>query len=198
MKIEQNSQLKESLQKPLAQALHLAEDFLQASRAELMDNTNFKELDFAGLAHQAIDDAYEAAQAKNMILVRNVVNGMIWVEGNFGLLHRAILNLILNAVKFGPTNTEIHITLNSNQTFATLSVTDYGPGISKSEQIHLFKRFTRAEGVKSEGAGLGLYFVQTVVEKHRGKVSVHSDIGEPTSFQFELPINGLQMHEKID
>lgn len=198
MKIEQNSQLKESLQKPLAQALHLAEDFLQASRAELMDNESFKELDFAGLVHQSIDDAYEAALAKNIILVRNVVNGMVWVQGNFGLLHRAILNLILNAIKFGPANSEVHITLDSNLVFATLSVTDYGAGIPKSEQVHLFKRFTRVKGAKAEGTGLGLYFVQTVAEKHHGKVSVQSDVGEQTSFQLQLPINGLQLHENLD
>ena len=84
----------------LSQALALAEDFLQASRAEMIDSANFKEIDYASLAHQAVDDAYESALKKNITLERDILNGMVCVHGNFGLLQRAALNLILNAVKF--------------------------------------------------------------------------------------------------
>jgi CHASE2 domain-containing sensor protein/two-component sensor histidine kinase len=199
MAIEQNKALSSKLHKPLSQALNLAEDFLQASRAEMIDSAKFNEIDFVGLVHQAIDDAYEMATSKQMHLARQMVEGIIWIEANFGLLHRAILNLILNAVKYGPAGSivTIQLTLNTANHQAIFSVTDHGPGIPIEEQGKLFKRFSRMKGQDqvSEGAGLGLYFVRTVIEKHQGSVHVTSDLGEPTTFSIYLPIIGFQSHQ---
>ena len=136
---------------------------------------------------------------KQIHLVRQMVEGIIWIEANFGLLHRAILNLIINAVKYGPesSNVTIQLTLNTANNQAIFSVTDHGPGIPIEEQGKLFKRFSRMKGQDqvSEGAGLGLYFVRTVIEKHHGSVQVSSDLGEPTIFSIYLPIIGFQSHQ---
>ncbi|MGV3581725.1 MAG: CHASE2 domain-containing protein [Methylophilus sp.] len=199
MAIEQDKALSSKLHKSLSQALNLAEDFLQASRAEMIDSTKFNEVDFVGLVHQAIDDAYEMAINKQIHLVRQMEEGIIWIEANFGLLHRAILNLILNAVKYGPesSNVTIQLTLNTANNQAIFSVTDHGPGIPIEEQGKLFKRFSRIKGQDqvSEGAGLGLYFVRTVIEKHHGYVQINSDLGESTTFSIYLPITGFQSHQ---
>ena len=119
------------------------------------------------------------------------------MNGNFGLLHRAILNLVLNAIKFAPENTTVKIQLTSTDQLLTLTIIDYGPGIPLKEQANLFKRFSRSEGKKmeAEGAGLGLYFVRTVAEKHLGNVSVKSDSGQPTHFIIQLPVTGLDVFE---
>jgi CHASE2 domain-containing sensor protein/two-component sensor histidine kinase len=197
--IEQNKAMSSKLYKPISQALQLAEDFLQASRAEMIDRANFVEIDFVGLVHQAIDDAYEAATKKNMQLERQMFEGAIWVNGNFGLLHRAILNLILNAVKYGLEDTAIivQLTLNAEKNQAVFAVTDFGAGIPVEEQGKLFKRFSRMKGQEqiSEGAGLGLYFVRTVTEKHHGLIQVQSDVGLGTIFSLHLPIQGFLTHE---
>ncbi len=186
--LEQNPAAKSQLAAPIAQALQMAEDFLQSSRAEMVDDSSFKELDFAGLVHQAADDAYEAASKKNIKLIRDIVDNA-WVQGNFGLLQRALLNLILNAVKFSPENADINIRLSLHNQQAIFSVTDYGVGISQQDQEKLFKRFSRtASGsASSEGAGLGLYFVYTVAQKHGGNVDVQSEVGKQTCFSFSLP-----------
>ena len=197
MTLQSDKTMKSRLYAPLSQALNLAEDFLQASRAEMMDDANFKETDFAGLVHQAVDDAYQAAINKNILLERAILEGLVWVNGNFGLLHRAILNLVLNAIKFAPENTTVKIQLTSTDQLLTLTIIDYGPGIPLKEQANLFKRFSRSEGKKmeAEGAGLGLYFVRTVAEKHLGNVSVKSDSGQPTHFIIQLPVTGLDVFE---
>ena len=194
--LEENQQLKHQLAAPLAQALHLAEDFLQASRAEMLDRTSFKELDFASLAHQAVDDAYEAAKNKNIKLERDIADEVVWVNGNFGLLQRAMLNLILNAVKFAPEHTAVTVKLSCNNQQARLSITNEGAGIPIAQQQHLFKRFSRTKGVTAatEGAGLGLYFVHTVAEKHHGNVGVQSEMGKKTCFNFSLPILSVESH----
>jgi CHASE2 domain-containing sensor protein len=186
--LEQNPAAKQQLSSPIGQALQMAEDFLQTSRAEVIDSASFKELDFANLVHQATDDAFEAASQKHIKLSRDIVDN-VWVQGNFGLLQRAMLNLILNAVKFSPENAVINIQLSVKNQQAVFSVTDYGPGISLEDQEKLFKRFSRtATGSNAtEGAGLGLYFVTTVAEKHHGSVGVESEVGRQTCFSLSVP-----------
>ena len=66
MMLDEHKQLKSKLYAPISQALQLAEDFLQASRAEMSNSADFKELDFAGVTHQAVDDAYETALKKDI------------------------------------------------------------------------------------------------------------------------------------
>jgi CHASE2 domain-containing sensor protein len=196
MVLEEHQQLKSRLYAPLSQALNLAEDFLQASRAEMSSSADFKELDFAGITHQAVDDAYESALKKNIILEREIVDGLVWVSGNFGLLQRAILNLVLNAIKFAPEYSTVLIRLTYANQQAVMSVVDRGAGISLEEQKQLFKRFSRLKGGNAtpDGAGLGLYFVHTVAEKHLGSVDVESELGQKTSFNLRLPVLSFQQH----
>ena len=174
----------------LMQAHALAEDFLQASRAEMIDSTKFRELDFASLMHQAVDDAYESALKKNITLERDILDGQVWVQGNFGLLQRAVLNLILNAVKFSPSESVVKIKLAFANKQAVASVINTGQGIPIDEQLFLFKRFSRVStgNLGTEGTGLGLYFVNTVAEKHHGYADVESDIGKDTCFNLRLPV----------
>ena len=185
----------------LTQAHTLAEDFLHASRAEMIDNTKFREIDFASLTHQAVDDAYEAAKKKNITLQRDILDGQVWINGNFGLLQRAVLNLILNAVKFSPVDAVVQIKLVFVNQQAVMSVINGGLGIPINEQLFLFKRFSRvstSETVSSaatEGTGLGLYFVQTVAEKHHGYADVESDIGKDTCFSLRLPASSYDANQ---
>ena len=189
MLLDGDAALQQKLLAPLTQAHDLAEDFLHTSRAEMLDAASFKELDFASLAHQAADDAFESASKKHIILERAITDDPVWVHGNFGLLQRAMLNLILNAVKFSPDGALIRVQLATIQQQAVLSITNQGTGIARDEQARLFKRFSRTDsGNQVEGSGLGLYFVHTVAEKHHGSVNVESDLNMPTTFSLRLPM----------
>jgi signal transduction histidine kinase len=198
MVLEETHQQEHRLHASLSQALHLAEDFLQASRAEMIDSANFKELDFASLTHQAVDDAYEAALKKNITLERDIVDGAVWLHGNFGLLQRAVLNLILNAVKFSPADSTVKIRLYFANQQAIMSVINSGAGIPIDQQQFLFKRFSRISSNESgtEGTGLGLYFVATVAEKHHGYAEVESDIGQDTCFSLRLPVSSFDPYDE--
>jgi signal transduction histidine kinase len=175
------------LRAPLARGLNLAEEFLRTSRAEMLDATRFEELDFVALVHQAIDDAFEVARAKQVHLVRQLPDDPQWVQGEFGLLHRAMLNLVLNAVHYAPAHSSVEIALATGGGFVEASVTDHGPGISSDDLARLFQRFSRASG-RASGTGLGLYFVRTVAEKHRGMVAVKSQPDVYTRFTLRLPL----------
>ena len=189
MLLDGDDSMQQKLLAPLTQAHDLAEDFLHTSRAEMLDAASFKELDLANLAHQAADDAFESANKKNITLERAIGDEPVWVQGSFGLLQRAMLNLLLNAIKFSPEHAIVRIGLDSTQQQAVLSITNQGVGIAFDEQAKLFKRFSRTDsGKQVEGSGLGLYFVHTVAEKHHGWVDVESDLNKPTTFNLRLPM----------
>lgn len=193
--IEKHTVVDEKLHRPLFRALALSDEFLHTSRAEMIETTSFSEIDYTGLVHQAIDDAYNAAMQNNIFLQRDVTENIMWIHGSFGLLHRAVLNLLLNAVKYGESNTQVLVNLSQSEdnTQAILSITNHGKGIPVDQQTQLFKRFSRIQGHEAivSGAGLGLYFVKTVTDKHQGAIQVISDKDQPTTFTLTLPIAGF-------
>ena len=176
------------LRDPLGRGLTLAEEFLRTSRAEMLDATRFEELDFVALVHQAIDDAYTVARARQVKLVRQLPDDPVWVQGEFGLLHRAMLNLILNAVHYAPERSEVLVRIATEDGSVEASVTDFGPGIPAENQARLFQRFSRGASGQTTGTGLGLYFVRTVAEKHGGSIAVESELERFTCFRLRLPL----------
>lgn len=182
------------LRVPLSRGLTLAEEFLRTSRAEMLDATRFGELDFAALVHQAIDDAFDAARAKPVQLVRQLPDDPVWVQGEFGLLHRAMLNLVLNAVHYAPAHSSVVVHLAIKDGIIEASVTDHGPGIPADDLARLFQRFNRSAAGQTTGTGLGLYFVRTVAEKHGGSVAVESKPGVSTRFTLRLPLGQTPPH----
>jgi signal transduction histidine kinase len=70
-----------------------------------------------------------------------------------------------------------------------ISVSDNGEGIAEADLPHIFKRFYRADTSRSsEGAGLGLSFVEMIVRLHHGNITVRSTQGVETCFVVELPV----------
>lgn len=177
------------LRPPLEHALSLAEAFLQVSRAEMAHSQDFQEMDLGAAIHQAIDDVYAFARKKSVRLVRQVPDEPVWVNGDFGLLHRAVLNLVLNAVKFSPEKSDVVIScgMDTGNT-VSVSVLDVGAGIGEAQQKIVFERFHRRDRRPLDGAGLGLYFVKVVAQRHGGSVEVSSQPGKGSCFTFRLPI----------
>jgi CHASE2 domain-containing sensor protein len=174
----------------LNRSLDIADNFLQSSRAEMADVNQFQDLDFASLVQQALDEVYAVAHSKKIILNTHLSDDNLWLKGDFGLLQRAVTNILLNAVKYSPVEGMIHVELDKKNNEAILSITDAGPGIEPERIIKLFKRFSRAEGEHqaTEGTGLGLYFVDVTIKKHGGSVFVRSELGRGATFILTLPL----------
>lgn len=100
-----------------------------------------------------------------------------------------ITNLVSNAVKYSPDGGEVRITIKEDpETGGVLvAVKDQGVGIPKDVIPRLFQRFTRVEGRKVAGTGLGLYLTRHLVEAHGGKIWVESEEGKGSTFYFTLP-----------
>ena len=101
-------------------------------------------------------------------------------------------NLINNAIKYGPKNTEVILESFFTDTKVTIEITDTGVGLSDAD---LKKVFTKGGKLSSKptgsesSSGLGLWIVKKLVEAHEGKVWVKSKLGKGSTFIVELPIN---------
>jgi signal transduction histidine kinase len=111
-----------------------------------------------------------------------------------GRLERAVLNLVANALKYSPPEERVSLTVTApDGGWATLAVSDRGPGISEEDQARLFQRFSRGRGSSDrEGVGLGLYSAHLLVLAHGGRIRVESAPGEGAAFFVDLPISGAQ------
>jgi signal transduction histidine kinase len=104
---------------------------------------------------------------------------------------QVLTNLISNAVKHSPPDTDITIDVERQNDFIKFSVTDSGPGIEEQDVVKLFQVFQQVAapgGKPKEGTGLGLAICKGIVEAHGGRIGVASRPHAGSTFWFELPV----------
>lgn len=103
-------------------------------------------------------------------------------------------NLIDNSIKYSKERVDIRISSSRNDLYSIIKIYDNGLGISEKDQRSIFNKYERAAAgsrsrrKKASGFGLGLNFVQQVIESHKGKIFVNSIEGEFTEFIIYLPL----------
>ncbi|HLZ31278.1 MAG TPA: HAMP domain-containing sensor histidine kinase [Chloroflexota bacterium] len=105
-------------------------------------------------------------------------------------LGQVLINLILNASKFGVANTPIDVTVTARDGAVRVSVADRGPGVSTDQIDRLFQPYYRAPATADtvkDGVGLGLSIVKSIVEAHGGEVGIESRRGGGARFWFSIP-----------
>jgi two-component system sensor histidine kinase PilS (NtrC family) len=176
----------------------LLSEFMEFSRVELR---RWNPLDLRDVTREAVDLVQQHPDAARGIGIEvSVPEDPLVVDGDEDLLHRAIFNLVLNAVQHSTNGGPVQIEL--GRAFASdvppsvhleapirLSVRDSGPGIPQEEVAHLFDPFyTRREG----GTGLGLAMVHRAVEAHSGAIMVDGDPGNGACFTVYLPAHAVR------
>ena len=97
-------------------------------------------------------------------------------------------NLLDNAIRYSPDQTEIHVTLMADHDEYILEVVDQGPGIPQALRERVFERFYRVIGTQQTGTGLGLNIVHQIVALHKGKITLDSvDGGTGLKVRVTLP-----------
>jgi two-component system, NtrC family, nitrogen regulation sensor histidine kinase NtrY len=107
------------------------------------------------------------------------------IQADAALLHRAIENLVLNAMDAMPAGGVLMLRTTHSDGHVGLEVSDTGTGLTPEECERLFTPYYTT---KQHGTGLGLAIVQSVVSDHGGRISVESETGVGTSFHIDLPV----------
>lgn len=131
-----------------------------------------------------------AAQVKLVAQIQ--VSYPVAVVGNEEQLYRLVSNLIDNAIQATPTNGKVTVSLNKSESYAILQVQDTGMGIATEDQRRIFDRFYRVQIDRSRqtgGSGLGLAIAQAIVQRHQGRIHVHSQLGKGSTFTVRLPLD---------
>jgi two-component system OmpR family sensor kinase len=120
--------------------------------------------------------------------VRVQVTSGASVRTDPGALRSVLQNLLENAVKYSPAGTPIDIEAGVERGTLTLEVADRGRGIAPQDQELIFERFRRQRpGEQTDGVGLGLYIVRSLVQTQGGAIEVDSTPGEGSTFRVTLP-----------
>lgn len=111
----------------------------------------------------------------------------IEIMANPGMIKQALMNILLNAAQAIPDKGYVKLSLLKNSESITIKVLDSGEGIEQKNMKRVFEPFftTRPEG---QGQGLGLSTAYTIIEKHKGKISINSKVSKGTVVTIELPI----------
>ena len=146
-------------------------------------------IDLASLVERAARDA--AGPQRGDRLDINLTAEPL-VLGDLQQLEQVVRNLVDNALKYGAADRPVHVTLDLAQgDQARIAVVDEGEGIAPEQIPHLTRRFYRTDPGRSRasgGTGLGLAIVKHIVERHRGRLDITSELGKGTRVVVRLPL----------
>lgn len=141
----------------------------------------------ARTAIQKIAEFYQTLADEHHVTITCSGNGEIYADPD--LFERAVGNLLDNALRFTPERGSIDIAVSKNGNAFEVAVRDNGAGIAPEHLPHVFDRFYRAESSRtSDGAGLGLALVKSIVDLHGGSADIESHVGRGTTVKLTFPL----------
>ena len=150
-----------------------------------------EEIELAPMVDRLVDK-FTAKADKPIRFVKDLQATEVYADEEY--LEEVLDNLIDNAVKYSKESVEITLSSSCNDSHTILIVRDNGIGISEKDQKVVFNKFERGAAGRrkrkqgASGFGLGLHFVQQVVEAHGGSIFVNSSEGLYTEFVISLPL----------
>lgn len=133
---------------------------------------------------QAVSQARARAESAAVRLETHIPEQPVELSFDADLLSVAVLNLLQNAIDASPQQTVVVLTLEDLGDQARITVADHGSGIAREHLESIFNPFFTT---KSSGTGLGLPLVSKIVDEHRGRITVNSEVGRGTTFVILLP-----------
>ncbi len=129
------------------------------------------------------------SQNKKEIVISEEIKNDVYLNADTLAFTSVVINLIENAIKYSPEQTEIKVTLIEDEDNVLLSVADSGIGISDEDKSKVFEKFYRVgneDTRKTKGTGLGLYIVKRVVEIFKGEISIADNSPKGTVFNLRF------------
>jgi signal transduction histidine kinase len=188
---------RETLETCLADARllrQLVERLMEQCRADTLSHDETpEEIQLAPLLDLCADQAAALARDREVTVTRDVPPDFRF-KTQPGRLRSVVINLLSNAVEYNRPGGRVELWAAPNGKVLRLSVKDTGRGVAAEHLPHLFEPFYRADRARSGESGhlgLGLALVQSHVQALGGSIRVESVVGEGTTFQVELPLNGM-------
>ncbi|GAA1609443.1 ATP-binding protein [Leucobacter chromiireducens] len=191
---EQVGQAMERIEKEAIRMTSLVEDLLALARLDERRPLALTSLPLNQLARDAALDAGAQAPDREVTVVEDPSNPS--VIGDDHKVRQLLTNLIGNAMRHTPEGSPIEIIVSTpevsegEQPVARFEIADHGEGVPEQIREKIFGRFWRADSSRNRetgGSGLGLAIVQSIVEAHHGRVSVHDTPGGGATFRVDLP-----------
>lgn len=168
----------------------LVNDLLNVSKIQAGKLEYVQEIiDIDELVYEIVEDFQHLAAAHHRVSVAGATHQKI--VGDRDHLRQVFVNLLNNALKYSPQAEQVEVSLSASHNMVTVSVRDYGIGISKEQQEKIFECFYRANAAESAalpGLGIGLYIAQEIVRQHGGTIRVESVSGQGSTFSVTLPL----------
>ena len=140
----------------------------------------------ARAAVEKIASFYQMIADDHHVTIRCSGEGQIYADS--ALFERAVGNLVDNALRFTPANGSIQIAIAEHAANFEVAVSDTGCGIAPEHLPRVFDRFYRAESSRgSDGAGLGLALVKSIVDLHDGSARIQSEVDRGTTVTLIFP-----------
>ena len=176
----------------------LVGDLLSLSRVEDEEKIRPREtVDLSGILDSTLRSVRPLAEEAGMDLTMSAPEGPVMVTGDADQLQQVFTNLIVNAITYASGGGSVHLALSTSDRdpavrapAARVQVIDKGPGIDPVHLPRLTERFYRADSHRSRelgGTGLGLAIVKHIINRHRGRLRVESELGKGSVFTVILP-----------
>ncbi|WP_094228543.1 PAS domain-containing sensor histidine kinase [Methanolobus psychrotolerans] len=189
---EKQSQYLSNVLKSSKHLIELINDILDLSKVEAGEMQLCCD-DFLinDLIDETVTSMQPAARKKHIGIRTDIQAGNVKIFADKKKMRDIMYNLLSNAVKFTPESGEICVRVICSNGKLQVSVSDNGIGISKTDQLEIFKPFKQVDSFltrKFGGTGLGLAIVKKYVEMHGGNVLVQSDTGKGSTFTFMIAV----------
>jgi two-component system phosphate regulon sensor histidine kinase PhoR len=169
---------------------NLVQDLLTVSQIETgAIKIEKKKIDLRPLIDEIFEQVEAKAKKRDVKLKLIAPKGDIQVKADTQRISQVIMNLVVNAIKYGNEKGLVQIIVTEKKKVYTISVVDNGPGIPEEHLHRIFERFYRVDKSRAKnsgGTGLGLSIVKHIVQAHNSKISVQSEEDKGTRFEFKL------------
>ncbi len=168
----------------------MVDEVLDVSRIETGGLTLSREaVDVTWVTDRVVDEFTARHVHRKFRRPRSLEHLQLWADTD--RLHEVVANLVDNAVKYSPEDSEVGVRIDIREKEGIVSISDDGPGIPIEEQNRIFEKFHRLDSGDSKetyGYGLGLYLSRRLIEAMGGRIWVESAPGHGATFCFALPL----------
>jgi len=169
----------------------LVGELLTLSRLEAgVKNSEHDYFDINGLIESIVNDAQFEAKAQNKQVIFSSDEELL-LNGSIELIHRAIENIIRNAIDYTPEYSQVEVSLKHQNNMIKVHVCDEGQGVKESRLKEVFQPFVRLndenQNVKIHGYGLGLAIARRAIELHRGSINAYNRSSGGLCIEIQIP-----------